>query len=80
MSQFSESDESDEMLSDSEEPPYVHEAEDGILWSGIPPNSARTYARDIIRWSINKIVNASYHPFIHTDPFLRLKCCPYPII
>ena len=78
VSKFSESDESDDILSDSEEPPYVHEAEDGTQWSSIPPNSSRTHARDIIRRPINKIVNANYHPFIHPDPFLRLKCCPCP--
>ena len=61
MSQLPESDESDEMLSDSEEPPYVHVAEDGTQRSSIPPNSSCTHARDIIHRPINKIVNANYH-------------------
>ena len=52
------------MLSNSEEPPYVHEAEDGTHWSSIPPNSSRTHARDIIHRPINKIVNANYHSSI----------------
>ena len=64
VSQFPESGEFDEKLSDSEEPPYVHEAEDGTQWSSIPLNSSRTHARDIIHRSINKIVNANYHSSI----------------
>ena len=64
VSQFPESGESDEKLSDSEEPPYVHEAEDGTQWSSIPLNSLRTHARDIIHRPINKIVNANYHSSI----------------
>ena len=50
-----ESDESDDILSDLEEPHDVHKAEAGTQWSSIPPNSSRTYARNIIRRPINRI-------------------------
>ena len=36
LSRFPESEESDEMLSDSEKPTHVHEAEDGTQWSKYP--------------------------------------------
>ena len=50
-----EFDESDDILSDMEEPHDVHKAEAGVQWSNIPLNSSRTYARNIIRRPINKI-------------------------
>ena len=56
--------ESDDILSDLEEPHDVHKAEAGTQWSSIPPNSSCTYARNIICRPINKIKNANYHACI----------------
>ena len=55
-----EIDESDELLSDSEEPQDVLQAKDGTQWSNIPPNSSRARARNIIHGPINRIVNANH--------------------
>ena len=58
------SDEFDDILSDLEDPHDVHNTEAGTQWSSIPPNTSRTYSRNIIHRLINKISNANHHPSI----------------